>query len=178
MASQIFGFSLERAKKVPKGPSFVQKDNLDGSLPVTGGGYYGYTVDMDGAVRNEYELISRYREMVLQPECDSAVDDIVNETICGNFDDVPVAVELSNLKQSEKIKKLIREEFDEILRLLDFENRSYEIFRRWYVDGRLFYHKVIDPDNPNAGLVDLRYIDPRKIRKVSEREQKLSLIHI
>ena len=172
MASQIFGFSLERAKKVPKGPSFVQKDNLDGSLPVTGGGYYGYTVDMDGAVRNEYELISRYREMVLQPECDSAVDDIVNETICGNFDDVPVAVELSNLKQSEKIKKLIREEFDEILRLLDFENRSYEIFRRWYVDGRLFYHKVIDPDNPSAGLVDLRYIDPRKIRKVSEREQK------
>jgi len=172
MASQIFGFSLERAKKVPKGPSFVQKDNLDGSLPVSGGGYYGYTVDMDGVVRNEYELISRYREMVLQPECDSAVDDIVNETICGNFDDVPVAVELSNLKQSEKIKKLIREEFDEILRLLDFENRSYEIFRRWYVDGRLFYHKVIDPDNPRAGLVDLRYIDPRKIRKVSEREQK------
>ena len=172
MASQIFGFSLERAKKVPKGPSFVQKDNLDGSLPVSGGGYYGYTVDMDGAVRNEYELISRYREMVLQPECDSAVDDIVNETICGNFDDVPVAVELSNLKQSDKIKKLIREEFDEILRLLDFDNRSYEIFRRWYVDGRLFYHKVIDPDNPSGGLVDLRYIDPRKIRKVSEREQK------
>jgi len=172
MASQIFGFSLERAKKVPKGPSFVQKDNLDGSLPVSGGGYYGYTVDMDGVVRNEYELISRYREMVLQPECDSAVDDIVNETICGNFDDVPVEVELSNLKQSDKIKKLIREEFHEILRLLDFENRSYEIFRRWYVDGRLFYHKVIDPNNPRGGLVDLRYIDPRKIRKISEHEQK------
>jgi len=170
--SQLFGFSLERAKKVPKGPSFVQKDSLDGSQPVVGGGYYGYSVDFDGTIRNEYELITRYREMVLQPECDSAVDDVVNETICGNFDDVPVTVELSNLKVSEKIKKLIREEFDEILRLLDFENRSYEIFRRWYVDGRLFYHKVIDPKNPKGGLIDLRYIDPRKIRKVTEYEEK------
>jgi len=170
--SQLFGFSLERAKKVPKGPSFVQKDSLDGSQPVVGGGYYGYSVDFDGQLRNEYELITRYREMVLQPECDSAVDDVVNETICGNFDDVPIAVELSNLKTSEKIKKLIREEFDEILRLLDFENRSYEIFRRWYVDGRLFYHKVIDPKNPRGGLVELRYVDPRKIRKVTEYEAK------
>ena len=172
MSSQLFGFSLERAKKVPKGPSFVQKDNLDGSQPVSGGGYYGYTVDFDGTARNEYQLISRYREMVLQPECDSAVDDIVNETICGNFDDVPVELELSNLKASDKIKKLMREEFHEILRLLDFENRSYEIFRRWYVDGRLFYHKVINPENPREGLIELRYIDPRKIRKITETEQK------
>ena len=172
MSQQLFGFSLERAKKVPKGPSFVQKDSMDGSQPIVGGGYYGYSVDFDGTVRNDYELITRYREMVLQPECDSAVDDIVNETICGNFDDVPVEVELSNLKQSEKIKKLIRDEFQHILRLLDFENRSYEIFRRWYVDGRLFYHKIIDPKNPSAGLTELRYIDPRKIRKVTEYEAK------
>jgi len=172
MAQQLFGFSLQRAKKVPKGPSFVQKDSLDGSQPIVGGGYYGYSVDFDGQIRNEYELITRYREMVLQPECDSAVDDVVNETICGNFDDVPVAVELSNLKVSSKVKTLIREEFDEILRLLDFDNRSYEIFRRWYVDGRLFYHKVIDPDKPRSGLVELRYIDPRKIRKVTEYESK------
>ena len=172
MANQLFGFSLERAKKVPKGPSFVQKDSMDGSQPIVGGGYYGYSVDFDGTVRNDYELITRYREMVLQPECDSAVDDIVNETICGNFDDVPVELELSNLKASDKIKKLMREEFDEVLRLLDFENRSYEIFRRWYVDGRLFYHKVIDPQNPRAGLTELRYIDPRKIRKVTEYDQK------
>ena len=172
MASQLFGFSLERAKKASKGPSFVQKDSMDGSQPIVGGGYYGYSVDFDGTVRNDHELITRYREMVLQPECDSAVDDIVNETICGNFDDVPVEVELSNLKASDKIKKLIREEFHEVLRLLDFENRSYEIFRRWYVDGRLFYHKIIDPKNPRAGLAELRYIDPRKIRKVTEYEQK------
>ena len=170
--SQLFGFSLQRAKKVPKGPSFVQKDSMDGSQPIVGGGYYGYSVDFDGTIRNEYELITRYREMVLQPECDSAVDDVVNETICGNFDDVPVELELSNLKVSDKIKKLMREEFDEILRLLDFDNRSYEIFRRWYVDGRLFYHKVIDPANPKAGLNEIRYIDPRKIRKVTEYEAK------
>ena len=172
MSNHLFGFSLERAKKVPKGPSFVQKDNMDGSQPIVGGGYYGYSVDFDGSVRNDYELISRYREMVMQPECDSAVDDIVNETICGNFDDVPVEVELSNLKASDKIKKLIREEFHEVMRLLDFDNRSYEIFRRWYVDGRLFYHKIIDPKNPRDGLTELRYIDPRKIRKVTEYEAK------
>ncbi len=170
--SQLFGFSLDRKKKAPKGPSFVQKDNLDGSQPVAGGGHYGYSIDFDGQVRNEFQLISRYREMVLQPECDAAVDDIVNETICGNFDDVPVELELSNLKVGEKVKKLMREEFAEILRLLDFENRSYEIFRRWYVDGRLFYHKVIDPKKPREGLIELRYIDPRKIRKVAEHEKK------
>ena len=172
MANQLFGYSLERAKKVPKGPSFVQKDNMDGSQPIVGGGYYGYSVDFDGSIRNDYELITRYREMVMNPECDSAVDDIVNETICGNFDDVPVELELSNLKVSDKIKKLMREEFDEVLRLLDFENRSYEIFRRWYVDGRLFYHKVIDPKKPEDGLCELRYIDPRKIRKVTEYDNK------
>ena len=170
--SQLFGFSLDRKTQAPKGPSFVQKDNLDGSQPVAGGGHYGYSIDFDGQVRNEFQLISRYREMVLQPECDAAVDDIVNETICGNFDDVPVELELSNLKVGEKIKKIMREEFQEILRLLDFENRSYEIFRRWYVDGRLFYHKVIDPKKPREGLIELRYIDPRKIRKVSEHEKK------
>ena len=170
--SQLFGFSIERAKKVPKGPSFVQKDNLDGSYPVAGGGHYGYAIDLDGTIRNEWELISRYREMILQPECDSAVDDIVNEAIFGNLDDVPVQVELSNLKMSDKIKKLIREEFNYLLTLLDFDNRCYEIFRRWYVDGRLFYHKVIDPKNPRAGITELRYIDPRKIRKITEIESK------
>ena len=172
MSQQLFGFSLERAKKVPKGPSFVQKDSMDGSQPIVGGGYYGYSVDFDGTVRNDYELITRYREMVLQPECDSAVDDIVNETICGNFDDVPVEVELSNLKQSEKIKKLIREEFQHILRLLDFENRSYEIFRRWYVDGRIYYHKIIDQKNPKKGITELRYIDATKIKKVRKIEKE------
>jgi hypothetical protein len=171
--SQLFGYSIERAKKVPKGPSFVQKDNQDGATPIAAGGHYGYYVDIDGTVKNEWELIQRYRDMILQPECDSAVDDIVNETICGDYNDVPVSINLENIKSmSEKVKKLIREEFDFVLELLDFENKSYEIFRRWYVDGRLFYHKVIDIKDPGEGIIELRYIDPRKIRKVVEIENK------
>jgi len=176
--SQLFGYSIERAKKVPKGPSFVQKDNQDGAMPIAAGGHYGYYVDIDGSVKNEWELITRYRDMILQPECDSAVDDIVNEAICGNYDDVPVEIELSNLKGvSEKVKNLIREEFDYVLELLDFENRSYDIFRRWYVDGRLLFHKVIDPKNPELGVIELRYIDPRKIRKVQEIDNKPSKVN-
>ena len=167
--SQLFGYSIERAKKVPKGPSFVPRDNQDGSASIVAGGYYGHYLDLDGAARNEWELITRYRDMAIQPECDSAIDDIVNESICGDFDDVPVEIELSNLKGvSDKVKKLIREEFDYVLRLLDFENKSYDIFRRWYIDGRVYYHKMIDPKNPSNGLIELRYIDPRKIRKVTE----------
>ena len=171
--SQLFGYSIERAKKVPKGPSFVMKDSQDGATPISGGGHFGYYLDIDGTVKNEWELITRYRNMVMQPECDSAVDDVVNEAICGNFDDVPVEIELSNLKNvSDKVKRLIREEFDYVLDLLDFDNSSYDIFRRWYVDGRLFYHKMIDPKNPSGGIIELRYIDPRKIRKVMEIENK------
>jgi hypothetical protein len=171
--SQLFGYSIERAKKVPKGPSFVQKDSQDGSTPISGGGHFGYYLDMDGTVKNEWELITRYRNMVMQPECDSAVDDVVNEAICGNFDDVPIEIELSNLKGvSDKVKKLIREEFDYVLDLLDFDNKSYDIFRRWYVDGRLFYHKMIDTKDPKQGIIELRYIDPRKIRKVMEIDNK------
>ena len=173
--AQLFGYSIERAKKVPKGPSFVQKDNQDGATPVVAGGHYGYYVDIDGQVKNEWELITRYRDMILQPECDSAVDDIVNECICGNYNDVPIEINLENLKGvSEKVKKLIRENFDYVLELLDFENKSYEIFRRWYVDGRVFYHKVIDPKNPSEGIIELRYVDPRKIRKIKEIDNKPS----
>jgi len=102
--SQLFGYSVERAKKVPKGPSFVQKDNQDGATPIAAGGHYGYYVDIDGAVKNEWEMITRYRDMILQPECDSAVDDVVNEAICGNYNDVPVEINLENLKGvSEKV---------------------------------------------------------------------------
>lgn len=170
--SNLFGYSIERAKKVPKGPSFVQKDNQDGATPIVAGGYFGQYVDIDGTVKNEWELITRYRDMAVQPEVDEAVDDIVNESICGGLDDVPVSIELSNLNASDKIKKLIREEFQHVLELLDFENRAYDLFRRWYIDGRLFFHKVIDPSKPGEGVIELRYIDPRKIRKVIEIDNK------
>ena len=170
--SNLFGYSIERAKKVPKGPSFVQKDSQDGATPIVAGGYFGQYVDIDGTVKNEWELITRYRDMAVQPEVDEAVDDIVNESICGGLDDVPVSIELSNLNASDKIKKLIREEFQHVLELLDFENRAYDLFRRWYIDGRLFFHKVIDPSKPAEGIIELRYVDPRKIRKVIEIDNK------
>jgi hypothetical protein len=170
--SQLFGFSLERARKVPKGPSFVQPTNDDASTPIVGGGYFGQYVDIDGYVKNEWELVMRYRDMSLHPECDGAIDDIVNEAIAGDMDDTPVELELSNLRVSDKVKIRIREEFNKVLELLDFDKKAYEIFRRWYIDGRLFYHKVVDLNNPKNGILELRYIDPRKIRKIVEFEQE------
>ena len=142
--SRLFGYSLERAKAAPKGASFVQPYSDDAATPIVGGGYFGQYVDIDGYVKNEWELIMRYRDMSLHPECDSAIDDIVNEAINGGMDDVPVEVELSNLKVSDALKKRIREEFHNVLELLDFDKKSYDIFRRWYIDGRVFYHKVVD----------------------------------
>ena len=167
----LFGFSLNRRKDAApkKAVSFVPKDSQDASAPIVAGGYFGQYVDLDGHVKNEWELIMRYRDMSIHPECDAAIDDIVNETIAGELDDSPVEIELSNLpKVSQSLKTKIREEFHYVLRLLDFDQKAYDIFRRWYIDGRVFYHKVIDLENPKNGITELRYIDPRKIRKVKE----------
>mgnify|MGYP002641228375 FL=1 len=167
----LFGFSLDRRKDAApkKAASFVPKDSQDASTPIVAGGYFGQYVDLDGHVKNDWELIMRYRDMSIHPECDAAIDDIVNETIAGELDDSPVEIELSNLpKVSQSLKTKIREEFHYVLRLLDFDQKAYDIFRRWYIDGRVFYHKVIDLENPKNGIVELRYIDPRKIRKVKE----------
>ena len=170
--SQLFGYSLERAKKdSAKGPSFVRKESDDAATPVAGGGYFGTAIDLDGTYKDENDLIRRYRAMSIHPECDRAIDDVVNEAIAGELDDSPVDVELSNLKVSGTIKKRIREEFFNILRLLDFDKKAYDIFRRWYIDGKIYYHKMIDTKNPRGGITELRYIDPRKIRKVVELER-------
>ena len=169
--SQLFGYSLERAKKgQATGPSFVRKESDDAATPVAGGGYFGTAIDLDGTFKDENDLIRRYRSMSIHPECDRAIDDVVNEAIAGDIDDTPVDVELSNLKVSSAIKKKIREEFKNILRLMDFDKTAYDIFRRWYIDGKLYYHKVIDIKNPRGGITELRYVDPRKIRKVVEME--------
>ena len=171
--SQLFGYSLERAKKDRnKGPSFVRPESDDAATPVAGGGYFGTAIDLDGTFKDENDLIRRYRSMSIHPECDRAIDDVVNEAIAGEIDDVPVEVELSNLKVGSGVKKQIREEFNNVLRLLKFDTRAYDIFRRWYIDGKIYYHKMIDPANPRAGITELRYIDPRKIRKVVEMERK------
>ena len=173
--SQLFGYSLDRKKSKgsAKGPSFVHKDNDDAAQPIAAGGHFGQYVDLGDSANksSDVDLIGRYRAMSLHPEADAAINDIVNEAIAGDLDDHPVDIELSNLKVSDAIKTRIREEFGNILSLLDFDRKAYDIFRRWYIDGRLFYHKMINPDNPKEGITELRYIDPRKIKKVIEYDK-------
>jgi hypothetical protein len=163
--SQLFGFSIKSKTEELKGQSPIPP-SADDAVTTVAGGYFGSYVDIDGIARNEFDLIRRYRDMAMHPEVDSAIDEIVNESINAGMNDTPVSIELSNLEVSESIKKKIREEFQYLLRLLHFDTRAHEIFRTWYIDGRLYYHKVIDLANPKLGITELRYIDPLKIKKV------------
>ena len=142
--------------------------NDDGAVTIQSGSYYGTYVDLDGTVRNEIELITRYREMSMQPELETAIDEIVNEAIVNDDNGQAVELNTDDLKQPEQIKKKIRDEFDNILKLLNFGNMGHDIFRRWYIDGRVFYHIIIDDKRPTLGIQELRYIDPRRIRKIRE----------
>ena len=165
--SQLFGFQIQR-KEGKKGQSPVPP-NAEESIAVAAGGYYGTYVDTDNQARNEYEMIRRYRDMALHPECDSAVDEVVNEFVVSDAHDTPVEINLDNLDAGMGIKKKIRDEFEYLKRLLNFDNRAHEIVRSWYIDGRLYYHKVIDLENPKKGITELRYIDPMKIKKVRQK---------
>ncbi len=169
MALKLFGFKIgkdEAEKDLPK--SFVPSLEEDGSVAITAGGIYGTYVDLEGQIRNDADLINKYREMSNQPECDTAIDDVVNEAIVYQEEDYPVEILLEKLTQPESIKKKIRDEYNHVMKLLDFGNQGYDIFRKWYVDGRLYYHMIIDEKNPRMGLKEVRYIDPRKVRKVKE----------
>jgi hypothetical protein len=172
----LFGFTISRDKndlEQLSQPSFTPPSNEDGALTITSAAYYGTYVDLDGTAKNEVELISRYREMSMQPEIESAIDDIMNEAICQDDDGKIIEIVLDNLKQPEKIKKAIKDEFGNILSLLNYKNMAQDIFRRYYVDGRLYYNIIIDKENPTSGIKELRYIDPRKLRKVREiKKQK------
>jgi len=169
--AKLFGFSIEdNEPKSPTTVSPVPPNNDDGSDHYLTSGFFGSYVDIEGVYRTEFDLIKRYREMALHPECDSAIEDIVNEAIVSDSNDSPIEIELSNLNASDGIKRKIREEFKYILELLDFDRKSHEIYRNWYIDGRLFYHKVIDLKKPEQGIQELRYIDSLKIRYV--RQQK------
>ena len=170
--AKLFGFSIEETEeKSASIISPVPKNNEDGVDNYIASGFYGQYVDIEGAYRSEHELIKRYREMALHPEADGAIEDVVNEAIVSDLYDSPVEVELSNLNASEGIKKKIREEFRYIKELMDFDKKSHEIFRNWYIDGRLYYLKVIDQKNPQEGLKDLRYIDPMKIKYVRQEKK-------
>lgn len=169
MALKLFGFKIGRDDpKADQLKSFVPPSEEEQAVSVVGGGIYGTYVDLEGQIRNDADLIKKYREMALQSECDSAIDDIVNEAVVFEEGTYPVSIVLDNLKQPESIKKKIRDEFEHIMKLLDFNNQGYDIFRRWYIDGRLYYHMLIDEKNARAGIKEVRYIDPRKIRKVRE----------
>lgn len=167
----LFGFQISRQKAEVQQSSektFAPPSNEDGALTISSAAYYGTYVDLDGTAKNEVELISRYREMAMQPEIESAIDDIINEAIVQNDNGKSIRIIMDDLKQPEKIKKAIEEEFNTILHLLNYQNMATDTFRRFYVDGRLFYHIILDENNPAQGIKALRYIDPRKIRKVRE----------
>ena len=170
--AKLFGFSIEDSEPLsPSVVSPVAPNSEDGSDFYLSSGFFGSYVDIEGVYRTEFDLIKRYREMALHPECDSAIEDIVNEAIVSDTNDSPVSIELSNLNASDGIKKKIRDEFRYILELLDFDRKSHEIYRNWYVDGRLYYHKVIDLKNPHEGIQELRYIDAMKMRYVRQQKQ-------
>ena len=171
MALSLFGFQISRDKtdaQQQNEKTFTPPSNEDGALTISSAAYYGTYVDLDGTAKNEVELISRYREMAMQPEIESAIDDIVNEAIVQNDDGKSVRIIMDDLKQPDRIKKAIEDEFNIVLRLLNYNNMGTDTFRRFYIDGRLFYHIIIDEKNPQAGIQSLRYIDPRKIRKIRE----------
>jgi hypothetical protein len=169
--AELFGFEFKRKKNEELVSFAPTRESDDGATVVTAGGAYGTYVDLDGTVRSEAELVTKYREMSLQPECDAAIDEIVNESISIDEKEL-VRINLDEIKISEPIKKVIKEEFDNCLKVLEFNKYAYEIYRRWYIDGRLYYHVVIDDKNPKDGIKEIRYIDPRKIRKVREVQKK------
>ena len=170
--AKLFGFSIENTEPPsPTAVSPVPPNNEDASDYYLSSGFFGSYVDIEGVYRTEYDLIKRYREMALHPECDSAIEDIVNEAVVSDTNDSPIAIELSNLNASDGIKNKIRNEFKYILELLDFNKKSHEIYRNWYIDGRLYYHKVIDLKNPEAGIQELRYIDAMKMRYVRQAKK-------
>ena len=181
---EFLGFEISRkkdelrAKELPKAPSFVPPVDDDGTPVIqqqsgfVGGGAYGAYIDMEGGIKNEAELIRRYREVSLVPECDSAIEDIVNECITSDSSDRIVTLDLRDVKLSDSIKTKIQNEFYNILSMMKFNQNSHEIFRKWYVDGRVYFHKVVDAKKPKGGIVDLRNIDPIKIKKVRNIEKE------
>ena len=167
--AELFGFSITRLKKQadPK-QSFTQPQADDGTQTVAAGGYFGQYLDMEGQAKTEQDLIRRYREIALHPECDMAIEDIVNEAVVANELKDAIRLKIEEIPFGKEVRRKIEDEFKEVLRLMAFNTKGHDIFRRWYVDGRIYYHKVIDRESPRKGITELRYIDPRKIKKIRE----------
>ena len=171
--AELFGFSITKLKKVndPK-QSFTSHQADDGTQTVNAGGHFGSYMDMEGTAKTEQDLIRRYREIAIHPECDMAIEDIINEAIVANELKDAVRINVQDLPYGKDVRRKIEDEFVEILRLLNFNTRGHDIFRRWYVDGRLYYQKIIDRESPKRGITELKYIDPRKIKKIREIRKK------
>ena len=171
--AELFGFSITKLKKQadPK-QSFTTSQADDGTQTVAAGGHFGSYLDMEGTAKTEQDLIRRYREIAQHPECDMAIEDIVNEAIVANELKDAVRVIFNDLPYGREIQRKIEDEFQEVLRLMNFNTKGHDIFRRWYVDGRMFYHKIIDRESPVKGITELKYIDPRKIKKIREIRKK------
>ena len=169
----LFGFEIKRQAKEDATASFAPLQLDDGAHNVSTGGMYGTYVDLEGSTRTEAELVTRYRRMSMQPECDMAIDDIIHEFIVYDDKNRLVDINLDNVDGiSASTKKALTQEFENILDLLEFNEKGYEVARHWYIDGRLFYHVIIDPDDIESGIKELRYIDPRKIKKVRETKKE------
>ena len=171
MEIKLFGFTIKKTDKEQareEAKSFVPPTNDDGAVTIEGVGAYGAFIDLDGSSKNEFELVTRYREMALLPEVDAAIDDIINESIVLDGEKPAVEINLSRLKAGAEVKDAIEEEFQNILTLVNWNNNAYDIFKKWYIDGRLFYHVILDERVKQNGILELRYIDPRQIRKVRE----------
>ena len=174
---QLLGFQITRQTDDKEKPAeakqaFTVPSPDDGTTTISAGGYFGQYLDMEVTAKNDVDLIKRYREVAQHPECDMAIEDIINEVIVSDDRDQSVSISLDKLAVSESIKTKIRSEFDEVMKLLNFDEKGHDIFKRFYVDGRIYFHKVIDPNSPRKGLTELRYIDPRKIKKVREVTKK------
>ena len=171
--AELFGFSIQRSKKEEGSEiTFTAPTPDDGSIEVAGGGFFGQILDTDGRERTELDLIQRYRRISQQSECDAAIEDIVNEGIVANQTDSAVQIDLERIPYPDKIRRKIRSEFEEVLRLLNFGIKGHDIFRRWYIDGRVYYHKIIDTKNPRKGITELRLVDASKIKKVREVQKE------
>ena len=174
--ARLFGFKIEKEDDTSKSiVSPVPKSDEDSSDFYVSSGFYGQYVDIEGVYKSEYDLIKRYREMALHPEVDSAIEDIINEAIVSDQNDSPVQIDLSNLPGSDKLKDLIRSEFKKVKEVMDFDKKCHEILRNWYVDGRIFYHKVIDLKAPEEGIQEVRYIDPLRIKYIRKLKKKDNL---
>jgi len=173
--AKLFGFSIDDENQKAKGVvSPVPPNNEDGADYYLSSGFYGQYVDIEGVFRTEFDIIKKYRDMALHPECDTAIEHVVNEAIVSDLNDSPVEIDLDNLEVSASLKKVIRQEFKYVKDILEFDKKSHEIFRNWYTDGRIYYHKVIDLQKPDEGLKEVRYIDPLKIKlmRIKPKEDK------